>query len=555
MTIWLRAKAPGSDLVANPLVHGGTHGLVEVALAAFELDAAHHDGLGRQLGGHLLLAPSQDEGGDAAGQQIPAHGITVLLDWRAPAGGEILLVTEEARQQEVELAPQLAQVVLQGRTGEAQAVLRLEGAHHLGGLAGGILDGLGFVEDQGVVFVGGQLLPVAPQEWVSGEADVVRRDLREGLGAARTPQAEHLEIGGEALGLPLPVEHQGGGQHHQGRLAQAPAALLGEQVGEGLGGLAEAHVVGQDATQLVLAQVLEPGQTVELVGAQIKGKALGCCHRLDLPDTTDALDPVIEACQAFGTPAVAKHVRQARGVESGHLEGAGRGVEEVHQIAGDGLDPLGGQGHTITILKLHHHLGAIRNAVDLLGIKPARILAEDGVEHGRQIDPTPIHLDTQGHFEPAFVAFIDPNLPATGHQHPVAEVLGAIDVPAGGTQLGGDQGEEVNPVGFTFETVETFRNGTGTDQPATLEGLEADAQEGLPGGLLGGEVTLHADGTAIGQTGQLAGGTGFETGVAIGKRGGGHVVLMATEISLVAPVLAPAPAEKGGQTEDRTAGE
>ncbi len=76
--------------------------------------------------------------------------------WRAPcpaARSDVrqwrvnrLLIAEEARQQKVEQRPQLAEVVLHRRAGQAQAMTRIELTHHLGGLGARILDGLRLVQ-------------------------------------------------------------------------------------------------------------------------------------------------------------------------------------------------------------------------------------------------------------------------------------------------------------------------------------------------------------------------------------------------------------------------
>ena len=155
-------EALAGDLGAHLLVHRRAHRLVEVALAALQPDAAHDDGLGRQLGGDVFLAPAQDEGAQARREQVAAHRVAVLLDRRAPGLGELLVGAEKARQQEVELRPQLAEVVLQRRAGETQAVAGLQLADHLRALAGGVLHRLRLVEDQQAPLARLQRLGVAP---------------------------------------------------------------------------------------------------------------------------------------------------------------------------------------------------------------------------------------------------------------------------------------------------------------------------------------------------------------------------------------------------------
>ncbi len=50
---------------------------------------------------------------------------------------------------------------------------------------------------------------------------------------------------------------------------EAPGALLGEDVRQGLQRLAQAHVVGEDAAHTQLAQGLHPAQALLLVVAQL----------------------------------------------------------------------------------------------------------------------------------------------------------------------------------------------------------------------------------------------------------------------------------------------
>ena len=169
-------KALGGDFLAHTGVHRATHRLVKVALRAFNLDAAHDDGFFRQLLGHLIFFTPQHEGLDAAGEQRTAQGVALLLDWRAPGAGEVLGRTEKAGHQEIKQRPQLAKVVFQRRSGQAQTMLGAELAHRNRCLAGRILDRLRLVKNQQVIGMRAQRLLVAPEQGVSGQANVVFRD-------------------------------------------------------------------------------------------------------------------------------------------------------------------------------------------------------------------------------------------------------------------------------------------------------------------------------------------------------------------------------------------
>jgi hypothetical protein len=61
---------------------------------------------------------------------------------------------------------------------------------------------------------------------------------------------QHLEVGGEAMGLPFPVVEDGGGADDQGGFGAFALFAQPGQPGQGLQGFAEAHVVGQNPAQL-----------------------------------------------------------------------------------------------------------------------------------------------------------------------------------------------------------------------------------------------------------------------------------------------------------------
>ena len=59
-------------------------------------------------------------------------------------------------------------------------------------------------------------------------------------------------------------------------------------MGEGLDGLAEAHVVGKDAAEAVPAEELEPSEALELVGAEVAFKGFGRFYRGNLVERGEA---------------------------------------------------------------------------------------------------------------------------------------------------------------------------------------------------------------------------------------------------------------------------
>ena len=250
------------ECAAYLLVGRGAHGFVQGALAALQLHALQDVGARRQFGRHIGLAAAQDEGAHALGQQLRAQGLAVLLDGLAPALGELPRVAQEAGHEEIELRPQLAQVVLQRRARQAEPVRGLQAAQGAGAAAGGVLHHLRLVEDQQVEGLRGQGGRIAPEQGIGSQHQVVPGHVGEAARPVRALQGQHAQAGRHAGGFGLPVEEQRGGQHHQRRAGEAAAFLFQQHMGQGLRRLAQAHLVGQDAAQALGAQVLQPGQAL-----------------------------------------------------------------------------------------------------------------------------------------------------------------------------------------------------------------------------------------------------------------------------------------------------
>ena len=264
--------------VAHRLLGRQADRLVQVGLRAAEGDAHRGLLLGGQLAGHLRLAAPQQEGRDPAAQLVEPLGVAVLLDRRAERLLEARRAAQEARHQEVEQAPQLAQVVLQRRARQAQPVPRVQARHHLRRLGAGVLDVLRLVQHHQVPGLGQPLFTVALQQRVGRDDQVVLCEaggLRMPAAAVPHPAAQG---GGEAGRLALPVAQQAHRRHHQAGPVEPAGLLLGQQVRQGLQRLAQAHVVGQDAGQPLRPQELQPPQAVVLVGPQRGAQALGHRH-------------------------------------------------------------------------------------------------------------------------------------------------------------------------------------------------------------------------------------------------------------------------------------
>ena len=213
---------------------------------------------------------------------------------------EGLDVAQPARQQEVEQRPQLAEVVFQRGAAQAQALACNQLAGRLGGLAAGVLDVLRLVQHQQVQRQFCQVLNVLGQQSVGGQDHVVVVEVRKVLFARGAIQRQHLELRGEVRGFVQPVGDQAGGHHHHRRAIQAASVLFAQNMRQCLQGLAQAHVIGQHAAHLQLAQGLHPAQAFELIGAQIGIQPFGGFDA-EILDVTQALGEAANLLAAFPT--------------------------------------------------------------------------------------------------------------------------------------------------------------------------------------------------------------------------------------------------------------
>ena len=256
--------------------------VVILSLLGAQLDVNGLLGPRRKFLEHLGLAATEDEGLDRLRDQF---------EFRTLAGGagrldeitEASRPTEHPRIEELEERPELAQVVLDRRAREREALAGVEQPTGLGDLTGGVLDRLRLVEHDQVPLDLAELEHVATQQCVVRDEHVelgeVFQDSRSiGTGVGHRPQ-----LGREPRGLVEPVEDQAGRRDHQGRSPHVGRRLPGvltlfEQRQE-LHGLAEPHVVGQAPAQTEFTQEPQPAQSLALVGPQLALEPLGLVTR------------------------------------------------------------------------------------------------------------------------------------------------------------------------------------------------------------------------------------------------------------------------------------
>ena len=165
--------------------------------------------------------------------------------------------------------PEVGDAVLDGRAGEDQAGVGAEAFDGLGVLGAVVLDGLGLVKDDGGVAAVGMEVDVAPDEGVARDDEVDVGHLGEETRTVGAGEDEHAHRGHKLRGLAAPVLDQRGGADDEGRHAAGVLATTGQgEPREGLQGLAQAHLVGQDATETALLQEAEPVDALLLIRTQ-----------------------------------------------------------------------------------------------------------------------------------------------------------------------------------------------------------------------------------------------------------------------------------------------
>ncbi len=349
MTICAAPETFFGDGVTHFFVHRATHDFVEIALAALQFGGAQDDVLRRQFGSDFVLATAQQEGFDTTREQIATQVVAAFLDRGAPAAREVTAVAEKAGQQEVELRPQLTEMIFHRRAGDAQAVARVELADDSGRAAGGVLDGLCFVENQQVIVVLLQLLGVAPHEWIGGQDNVMFRNGTEV--ALRAMQNEYTQRRCNARGFALPVEDQRGGHDDEARAVETPRIFLDEQMGQGLCRFAQSHVIREYAAQIMAAQVLQPGQPFELVRPQRQAEPGRRRDRCDAGAAAQARRSGFDGTQAGGAGDFGKRF-ETRRIQPGNPQAmiaALFAIEQIDEQTQDWFEARCGEAHALAV--------------------------------------------------------------------------------------------------------------------------------------------------------------------------------------------------------------
>ena len=247
---------------------------VKTALGGFHRAVNHPLGARRQFGGNLLFGTAQDERIHHPAQGLGRLLIFVLFNGPDKLLFEIIQPAQQAGHDKGKLRPEFKSVVFHRCAGHSQTMLALQAAGSPRGLGQGVLDGLGFVQHDVVETIAAQFVIIHTHHAVSGEHEVVigksfhRR-------AGRPKIGQHLQAGGEFGNFALPVDQQRTRHHNQVRRLAVAAFPQRKQEGQHLHGLAQPHIIGQNAAKAVFVQKVQPVVTRHLIGAQRAAQTFG----------------------------------------------------------------------------------------------------------------------------------------------------------------------------------------------------------------------------------------------------------------------------------------
>lgn len=256
-------------------------------------------------------------------------------------------------------------------------------AANLRRLALGILDVLRLVERNDVPFDGLELISIADNERVGGDDQIVPGNAAEISVPVIAVQNQHIQGRCELRRLARPVSQDGCRGQNEGWPVHAAGHFFGEQMGQGLHGFPQAHVIRQDAVQAEFAKELQPGKALALIRAQLgfeafrrfreshlrkAGKALLQCRQFSRRADGQAVEfaadlrgtQFVEVNFAIlsGRPCGQEFIEKAQQ----HEETAGRHREHGIARAGQGQEKL-----LVEILLQHGGCEPLINAVNKQG--------------------------------------------------------------------------------------------------------------------------------------------------------------------------------------------
>ena len=365
---------------------------------------------------HVLLEAAQDERRDVA-QEVGARvRIFGAYDGRFELRLEVLAALEVAGHEEVEDRPEFGQAVLDRRARESEGGIRPELFYRLCRLRRGVFDLLRLVEEDMAEMLLFVEVDVAAQHVVRRDDDVgVLESGRKSRLAFRFCAGDDgsFELGRELFNLFEPVVHQRRRRDDEG--GRLSLLAVREQKGDDLQGLAESHVVGEDAAEPIGGERREPREARLLVVAQ---HALERFGRLDV-GVDGVLDVAHDALETLASREADALVLLGERVEVERLAKRQADVLRVGRLLDAGaLDEV---GETCELLVAERHEGAVLEPVvdSLLAVR---------AQHADELGKVELRR-VKGHIEEVFVVDRDADRHGGHAAHRLfVEGIGVVDV-------------------------------------------------------------------------------------------------------------------------------
>ena len=226
---------------------------------------------------------------------------------------------------------------------------------------------------------------VAGEHGVGGDHHVgVAQGLAQGV-TVQAVQDGEAEMGGEFGELGGPVGDERGGDDDEGGAVEPSVLMFDADMGDGLGGFAKAHVVGEEAAEVVGPQMLEPVDALLLIGAQRGFEGVGQGGVGDVGLAAVAIGVGFDGGGVFvaGEQELFEinDACDLGAVEQQDVVGcAAGGFDEVAEDGEEAADALGGEAEDSAIVEAGDDF-----AVDDLGLREAAL-----VEQALQADAAPI---------------------------------------------------------------------------------------------------------------------------------------------------------------------
>ncbi len=278
-------------------------------------------------------------------------------------------------------------MVFQGRACQSQTPPHRKSTSGLDHLRGRILQHMGFVEDRQRPFPPGQQRRIADHQRIGSHHHLGVRRQRLGL-PIRTVMGDHAQARRELGAFPHPVGHQAGGAHHQGGIGHPSPGAFIQQMGEGLDGFSQTHVVGEDAAQAQIGQKPQPTDPLFLVGPQGREQSLRLVQGTHGPER---LQPRAEIAQrGRHRPFLDPEILHQRRFQPPQSRSASH-IEDGLQSLTDSDHPFGGNAHHA--VGGADRIGTPRGHPGAHDVQGA--FAQDFLENRHQIHSPPVDFDSQ----------------------------------------------------------------------------------------------------------------------------------------------------------------